>query len=123
MTNSHVRNPEKYFDRTVQEWHATRFPRNFGAIDVDLGGYCENCYQWLYIIEAAEVVNKPTGLAQRLAQTSGAVGLLIVHGDGKVQQGARVFPQRSAWMAEPELFDYITLIRAAHVGVWHRDVR
>jgi hypothetical protein len=110
----HVRNPEKYNNKTVNEWHKQNFGKQCTAIDVDLGGYCEKCYAWLYFIEASETEAKPTGLVQRLALHSGAVALLIIHGSGEVLRARRVHPDRTGWMTEPQLRSYIRMIRQAH---------
>ena len=118
---SHIRNPEKYFNRTVQEWHATRFGRDYTAIDLDLGGYCRRCYGWLYFIESAEV-EKYTGAMQRLALQAGAVALVILHRDSEVTRGRRVHPSTSPWMDEQHLAAYLTAVRDAHARIAHGEV-
>jgi hypothetical protein len=122
MTNDHVRDAEKYFNRTVQEWH-TRLPKHFAAIDVDLAGYCQPCGQWLYIIEAAETQAKTTAQVELLARQTGAVALLVCHDGEQITRARRVWPRPlSPWMDEETLGGYLRLVRASHAAVAHGEV-
>lgn len=112
---SHVRNPEKYYDRTVQEWHATTFPKSFSAIDLDLMGFCPRCARPLYCIEAAEVDHKPTRVLQRLGLLSATPSLLIVHSKHEIQKAKRIDkPETGEWRTESELAQYIHKLRRLH---------
>jgi hypothetical protein len=113
-----IRNPEKYFDRTMHEWHAA-LPPHWSAIDVDLAGFCKRCGQWLYIIEAAETDQKYTSQVELLAKQTGAVALLIVHDGEKIIRARRVAPERSGWWSEARLTSYVQYVRDQHDRIGH----
>lgn len=74
----HVRNAEKYYDRTVQEWHMLSFHRSWCAIDIDLVGACEACYRPLYLFEAAEQPKK-SQIVRNMAESLGIPAFLVIH--------------------------------------------
>ena len=74
----HVRNAEKYYDRTVQEWHRLSLPDSWCAIDIDLVGACEVCYRPLYLFEAAEKP-KQSQIVRNMAESLGIPAFLVVH--------------------------------------------
>lgn len=112
---AHVRNPAKYYDRTVQEWHARTFPKSFSAIDVDLMGFCPSCSAPLYFIEAAEVEHKPTSVLRRLGRMTKVPSLLIIHGGNVIRRVKRVDAGTCQWHTESETIEYIYRLRQEHV--------
>jgi hypothetical protein len=110
---SHVRNPDKYYDRTVQEWHA-QLDRTWAAIDVDLLGYCPRCYGTIYLIEAAETAEKVTRCVEQAAHSMGAVAILVVHRDHQIVKARTVAPERSQWGNAAELLVLIARLRREH---------
>ena len=120
----HVRNPAKYYDRTVQDWHRHTFDNSSDAIDLDLVGYCHeyHCRQLLYVIEAAEADTKHTSVLMNVARSNGAVALLIIHQRRQVLRGRRVYPAPSSeWLTPEQLEHYMTRIRLAHRRLAHGE--
>ncbi len=117
----HVRNPDDYFDRTIQHWHMRVMPSNHSAIDLDLMGYCDaaGCRQPLYLIEAtSNAENKATSVLAALARSANVPALLLVHANGEFSKWKRV-GGRSDWHDEARCIAYLTLIRRAHDAVFH----
>lgn len=112
---AHVRNAAKYYDRTVQEWHAATFPKSFSAIDLDLAGFCPRCARPLYLIEAAETEHKPTRVLRTLGLLTATPSLLIVHADHRISKAKRIDkPETGEWRTESELAEYIHKLRRLH---------
>lgn len=135
-SQGHVRDPLVYNDRTVQQWHAMELPGSFGAIDVDLFGYCGNrgspCYYWpMYVIEAAKCIrvangykpaSKPTGVVEEAARRLGVPVLLVLHEDFEIRFWRQEFPKRTPYSSDvAALAERIRLIRAAHAAVLHPE--
>lgn len=80
-----VRDPRRYYDRTVQGWHATLGPSH-PALDLDLFGYCPRCAKTVYMIEAAAAPadTKPVRVVAQLALDAGSCALLVEHQDGAI---------------------------------------
>lgn len=112
---AHVRNPAKYYDRTVQEWHATTLGRDCSAIDIDLMGFCRKCSEPLYLIEAAETEQKSTRVVERLGLLAGIPALLVVHAGGLIRKAKRVdIPKTGEWRSADELVEYLDRLRRLH---------
>lgn len=95
----HIRDPQRYFNRTVQHWHTVVFSDDDLALDIDLAGFCDACSHPIYLIEAAESERKATAKLTQLARQSGVAGFLIVHQNKVVLGGRRIYPApRTAWL-------------------------
>jgi hypothetical protein len=122
-----IRNNRKYFDRTVQRWHAVG---GYGAtrpkavaIDIDLAGYCGECWRLIYVIEAAETWTKHTAVVRRLGEDLRIPALLVVHQEQAILGARRVGggdTDRYPWTdtklrhSVTELSVYLDTIRQEH---------
>ena len=109
-------NQALYADRTVQNWHRTIFPPDFGAIDLDLLGYCNRgwCRQTLYLIESTTNPNKPLTVITKLAARAGVAALMIQHDQNVIVRGKLIYPIARDLPDELSVFDAIREIRAVH---------
>lgn len=113
MSPMAVLNPVLYADRTVQDWHRS-LDESWGAIDVDLLGYCRRCRKSLYLTESTTNPNKFAGVLLRLGQDAGVPVLIIFHRN-KLVTGAKMLHPRSATIgSETELRHVLDQFRNEH---------
>jgi hypothetical protein len=111
-----IQNQRLYEDRTVQMWHRHKLPRDYGAIDIDLMGYCAYglCRDPLYLIESTTNPNKPITVLRRLAERAHVFGLIVQHSEGVIIGGRLVYPQVKALDSDTEVREAIDWIRGQH---------
>ena len=110
-----ILNPTLYADRTVQDWHRRTFPGDWGAIDLDLLGYCPQCYRGLYLIESTTNPEKYTSVLRRLARDSGVPALLVIHNCQQPTHGRWLFPAPAHAIDSTEaLISVLSQIRREH---------
>jgi hypothetical protein len=81
-----VRDPQRYYDRTVQAWHREQAGPRHRAIDLDLLDYCARCEEMVTMIEAATAPadTKPVRVLAKAARRARVAALLVEHQDGVV---------------------------------------
>lgn len=118
-----ILNPDLYQDRTVQDWHRVRFPRQAWAIDLDLMGACHICREPLYLIEATTNPNKPTTILRALAKRADIPGLVIFHDTEQVRSARLVYPKTNVYGDEITVHGLLVAIRTYHFAQEHPGVR
>lgn len=118
-----ILNPDLYQDRTVQDWHRERFPRQAWAIDLDLMGACHICREPLYLIEATTNPNKPTTILKKLAKRADVPGLVIFHDTTAVRSARMVHPRVNAYPDEGAVHGLLVAIRTYHFAHHHPEAR
>lgn len=115
---SHVRNPDTYYDRVIQDWHMLNMPKDHDAIDLDLFGVCHSCRQPLYMIEGSSDPKKATSILQALSRRTGTPGLLMLSEDSVFTRW-RLVGEPGDWQDPAAAVKYLTLVRRAHDVVQH----
>lgn len=115
-----ILNPELYADRTVQDWHRAKFPKDWSAMDLDLAGVCGKCKHSLYLIEATTNPQKHTTYLRALAEDSDVPALLVFHKDKQVTSGRMVWPWVEAFRTEQDVIDFLTQLRSGHLCEYRR---
>jgi len=108
-----IQNPEKYLDRTVQDWHRTTFGPFDKAMDIDLLGFCNSCSDPLYLLEASENPSKPLTVCRKVAKGLKIPLFLVLHANGEVT-GGRFDHKPSIPLQRLQLEEMITDLREQH---------
>ena len=122
-----VMNESLYADRTFQDWHRTKMPRNADAIDLDLFGVCHRpgCRDPLYLVESTTRSDKPHSILVRLAQRAKCFALVVQHDTSKivdwkvVHEPVHLIPNMAGWDKGEALRDYLERIRVLHENRTH----
>lgn len=113
---SHVKNPDQYFDRTVQEWHYYAFPKDYDAIDLDLMGVCHTCRRPLYLIESTTNPGKYYTILRTLAELSQTHAFVVYHREGAITGAKLIYPQTATITSAEQLAECIHWIRRTHAA-------
>lgn len=117
-----IQNPEKYLDRTVQDWHRTTFGPFDKAMDIDLLGFCNSCSDPLYLLEASENPSKPLTVCRKVAKGLKIPLFLVLHANGEVT-GGRFDHKPSIWLERLRLEEMIRDLRQEHNVKKHKQTR
>jgi hypothetical protein len=88
-----IQNPSLYHDRTTQDWHRRTLPKRHTAIDIDLFGYCDFCYDPLYVIESTTNPTKPVGVIFRMSRRLQVPAFRVLHNTEHVVWAQQVQPR------------------------------
>jgi hypothetical protein len=117
-----VRNPLLYQDRTVQDWHFNSMVRQASAIDLDLYGYCNLCYEPLYLIEASTNPDKAVNALMGLALRASVPAFLVLHRDGRIVK-AHELTRTLVHEGGDALKAELALNRFTHVTRHHPEIK
>lgn len=115
-------NAKLYADRTVQDWHRTKLPKNHTAIDIDLMGYCGVCSKPVYLIESTTNPNKWTSVLHATAAEANVPAAVVIHQAGQVTAGRTIWPNAVNLNNERAVINRLVTWREHHMRYWHPNI-